>query len=92
MSGSHGDWRLRGQERYLAGAVMVRRPYSAPRPDWDHDHCEFCFVKFGGPGDDVERWGYCTTDEYWWVCPRCFRDFRERFAWKLVPDAGDETA
>lgn len=29
-----------GQEHVLPpGTEFIRRAYSAPRPDWDHDHC-----------------------------------------------------
>lgn len=29
----------------LAGAELVWRRYSAPAPDWDHDHCVLCMTK-----------------------------------------------
>ena len=51
MKDPGGDWRLRGQERYLTGREFVWREYTAPRPDWDHDHCEFCWAKFSGSGE-----------------------------------------
>jgi hypothetical protein len=25
--------------------------------------------------------GYCTEDEYRWVCDRCLADFRDHFGW-----------
>ena len=38
---------------------------SGARPDWDHDHCEFCFAKFmeTAPTGDLTE-GYCAPDEY----------------------------
>jgi len=29
----------------LASAELVWRGYSAPAPDWDHDHCVLCMTK-----------------------------------------------
>jgi len=40
------DWRLHGQERYLAGATLVRKRYRVYSETWEHDHCEFCTAKF----------------------------------------------
>jgi len=36
-------------------------------------------------GVDILTEGYCTEDEYRWVCGTCFEDFRERFEWRLFP-------
>ncbi len=41
------DGRLTGQEKYLRGVTLTWRSWSTDRPDWDHDHCEFCWVHFG---------------------------------------------
>jgi hypothetical protein len=43
------DWRLRGQERYLRGAVLVWKRYRARSESWDHDHCSFCWATFMDP-------------------------------------------
>jgi len=40
------DWRRQGQERYLKGATLSLKKYSAQKEGWDHDHCEFCGAKF----------------------------------------------
>jgi hypothetical protein len=77
------DWRLMGQERYLSGKTLRWMAYSAPRPDWDHDHCEFCRKKFGDFPDALSE-GWTTEDQYYWVCGDCCDDFREMFAWTLV--------
>lgn len=80
-----GDWRLTGQEAYLAGQVLRWAKWSAPRPEWDHDHCEFCWAEFAAAHDDAGHVdytrGYVTKDGKHWVCEPCFNDFRERFGW-----------
>ena len=82
------DWRLMGQEKYLMGAELCRRSYRRypTNPDWDHDHCEFCRAKFMIANQpEVLHDGYCTLDEYRWICRDCFEDFKEMFAWRVVP-------
>lgn len=49
------DWRLRGQEDYLQGCTLVRKPYKAWSKDWEHDHCEFCWAKFMDPAFSPEH-------------------------------------
>jgi hypothetical protein len=46
MGESELDWRLTGQETYLKGVSLVRKPYRAYSGQWEHDHCEFCTAKF----------------------------------------------
>jgi hypothetical protein len=41
------DWRIQGQARYIYGATFEWRPWASDQPDWDHDHCDFCWVHFG---------------------------------------------
>jgi hypothetical protein len=80
------DWRLQGQERYLTGVTLVRRGYRKypENPEWDHDHCEFCSAKFMvGDQPDFLHEGYCTEDEYRWICETCVADFKDRFGWAL---------
>jgi hypothetical protein len=84
------DWRLQGQERYLKGVTLTLRKYEryAPNPSWDHDHCEFCGAKFMVEDvPDVLHEGYCTADQYRWICVGCFTDFREHFEWKVEETA-----
>jgi len=84
---SPNDWRLTGQESYLKDVALIKRAYRRyPKsPDWDHDHCEFCFAKFMVEDyPDVLHEGYSTEDEYYWICEECFQDFREYFGWKVV--------
>lgn len=81
------DWRLMGQERVLQGATLYWTAYRQPSPNWDHDHCAFCWVRFMERGavtpDDALQEGYCTEDRYHWVCESCAKDFVERFAFRL---------
>jgi len=46
-----------------------------PRPEWDHEHCSFCWAKFveagaypryveRGQAEDVYTEGYTTTEDY----------------------------
>ncbi len=86
MTDKRTDWRLTGQQSYLQGRSWALRKYPRPRPDWDHDHCSFCHVKFMeklAPG--VLDEGYTTDDDYW-VCPSCFEDFRGQFAWTVASE------
>jgi hypothetical protein len=51
-------------------------------PNWDHEHCEFCFEKFSESSADLQE-GYASEDNYRWVCEACFRDFRDEMDWKI---------
>jgi hypothetical protein len=79
------DWRLTNQLEYLKGAQLSRRTYRAPRPNWDHDHCEFCWAEFSERDEPpVLHEGFTTRDEYRWVCPTCFDDFKNLFEWQIL--------
>ncbi len=78
------DWRLVGQERYLQGAILHHSVYKKSHEGLDHDHCEFCMVKFmEEERPEVLQEGYTTTDSYRWICATCFNDFRLRFGFNL---------
>jgi len=86
---SDNDWRLQGQEKYLKGIKLVRRKYRqyAKNPDWDHDHCSFCWVEFCLKENcDSLKEGYATLDDYHWICPTCFEDFKDLFNWEVVSE------
>jgi hypothetical protein len=79
------DWRLQGQEEYLVGR-RLRWAKWVGRPDWDHDHCEFCWAEFSAEVTEhsPHNAGWVTADDNdHWVCPGCFEDFRERFQWTV---------
>jgi hypothetical protein len=86
--GTKYDWRVTGQEN-LKGAKLVRRKYRQnPRnPKWDHDHCSFCGVEFCLKEHcNSLKEGYATLDDYYWICPTCFDDFKDLFGWEVVPE------
>jgi hypothetical protein len=76
LSEGKSDWRLTGQEGYLKGATLVRKPYRVYSEKWEHDHCAFCWAKFMDPDySDAHRKaiendsellteGYATTAEH----------------------------
>ncbi len=81
------DWRLTGQDRYLKGKTFLRKKYVPPGPDWDHDHCEFCWAKFLVKKEpDTFQEGYVTEDNQHWICPECFADFQDEFQWTVKDD------
>jgi hypothetical protein len=84
------DWRV-DNCKILKGVVLRRKKYSAPRKDWDHDHCLACWAKlaeFDGP--EILHEGYATTAEskwgadYHWICPTCFTELRDVMNWTEV--------
>lgn len=77
------DWRLTGQEEFLRGASLYHRIWEPPSPQWDHDHCLFCWAKFSEL-DGTLREGYVTQDDRHWICPECFHDFKTMFGWTVV--------
>ena len=86
---SLNDWRRQGQERYLFGVKLIARDYHPYNSGWDHDHCEFCGIKFSLFEGDLGK-GYSTEDEYHWICNQCFDDFKYEFAWQLENDISSE--
>jgi hypothetical protein len=84
------DWRLRGQGNYLQGVTLIHRAYHRhnKNPDWEHDHCAFCWAKFAcGDQPDVQHEGYSTEDDYYWICGQCFNDFKTQFQWRIIEAA-----
>ncbi len=77
------DWRRRNQEKYLRGKAFRLSRYTPPRPDWDHDHCEFCMAKLSLLPGDLAK-GYHTEDDYRWICEPCFREFQDEFGWTVI--------
>ena len=67
------DRRYTNQERYLRGAAMHYAKYQTTD---DHDHCEFCMDTFSRHKEDLHE-GYTTENGYYWVCTKCFHDFKE---------------
>ena len=77
------DWRLQGQEERLRDELLRYRPYSPPRPNFEHDHCEFCWTRFRtAPHEGCASEGFVTSDRRW-ICESCYEDFKILFDWQL---------
>jgi hypothetical protein len=73
------DWRIRNQQDYLFGKKLTLKKFSSTKTD--HEHCEFCWQKImDDDSSDVIREAYTTDDNYYWICPECFKDFKEMFS------------
>ena len=77
------DWRIMGQEKYLTGVKLWFKQYKKYSERWDHDHCAFCFEKFYEQPGFLHQ-GYCTENEYHWICENCFNDFKDMFNWVVI--------
>ena len=75
---SKDDWRLMDQINYLKDKKLRYTKCCKSCENKTHEHCEFCFVKF----DNKNPYGYCTLDNYYWICENCFNDFNKMFEWK----------
>jgi hypothetical protein len=86
-------WGQDGQDEiFPPGTELELRAYRAPSAEWDHDHCIFCWARFieasGPQAEEIGRdpdslqVGYTAGPEGGeWVCPSCFDEFADRFAW-----------
>ena len=75
------DWRLTNQSKYLLGKNL-KKAYFPHDSKNDHEHCEFCWAKFG-INEECLSHGYTTIDGYHWICEQCFLDFKYLFNWKV---------
>ena len=81
------DWREQGQERYLSGLEFTKEKYTQNNSRWDHDHCEFCGIKFSEEENklpDSISIGYTTKDRYRWICEECFNFFQKKYNLKEI--------
>lgn len=76
------DWRLRGQMGFLFGVTLKKSVFRRRKGFVEHDHCEFCWQEFSEREKDLHE-GYTTEDEDYWICNRCYRDFKEQFRWQV---------
>jgi hypothetical protein len=76
------------REKLIRSKNLHWSRYTQPSPDWDHDHCEFCFRRFAEPSagynDSVET-GYTTPDRFNWICRGCVEKYKDRFNWVVEP-------
>ncbi|MBQ7347331.1 MAG: hypothetical protein IJW55_05180 [Clostridia bacterium] len=49
-----------------------------------HEHCDFCWDK---AMTDIECEFYCTKDMRYWICKKCFDDFKDKFGWRIKNDS-----
>ncbi|MBQ9985380.1 MAG: hypothetical protein IJP38_03625 [Oscillospiraceae bacterium] len=74
------DWRLTDQEDYLKRRTLLHTHYIQPSPNWDHDHCVFCWGKI----DEKTHSSYVVEDDArFWICEECYEDFKEMFEWTV---------
>ncbi len=85
------DWRLQRADRFIPGTAFRRKPYRAPSPKWDHDHCAACWAKFAEyEGPEYLHEGFAVTadypkgEDYEWVCPECFEELKDQMSWVSV--------
>ena len=76
------DWRITNQKNYLFRVAIKKATFQKTATS-DHEHCEFCWGKFGVE-DGLLHSGYCTSDKYRWICEQCFQDFHEQFEWQIT--------
>ena len=75
------DWRLTNQLDYLFREKLIRKNF-LDFPEKEHEHCSFCWGKFGDD-ENMYKFGYCTKDAYHWICDKCFEDFKDMFEWSI---------
>jgi hypothetical protein len=75
------DWRLFNQENYLKDKQLKHKAYKPRLFDGEHVHCVFCWLKIE---ENDEAFNYETKDEDYWICEKCFNDFKETFNWGVV--------
>ena len=80
------DWRLQsGGGPLVEGRTFTWKLWHAPKPSWDHDHCELCGQKLTDlklPDSRAE--GYADECEYYWLCAQCALDFRDTLHLRIV--------
>ena len=77
------DWRITGQEDFLMHQSLIKTSYDKD----DHEHCIFCWHKFMKDSANVSNCssdGYCTTDGEYWICNKCYNDFKTAFDWNVI--------
>lgn len=75
------DWRLNGQEEYLFGETLYFRKWDMSNIN-SHEHCIFCWEKISSILNTLHE-GYVTSTNRYWICPKCFDDFKDSFQWHL---------
>jgi hypothetical protein len=64
----------RDQESCLHGKRFQHARWVQDRPNWDHDHCEYCWATLSAAPADL-NFGYTDARTYYWICEACWADF-----------------
>ena len=75
------DWRITNQKKFLYKSKILKCSI-LQFPEKDHEHCCFCWEKFGKHSDMLKE-GYCTVDYNHWICQNCYNDFKDYFEWLI---------
>ena len=74
------DSRLNGQEKYLINAHLIQN--SCQEEPSKQKYCEFCMKKMVF-NSEYEKC-YATKDRKYWICEKCFEDFKDMFNFRLL--------
>ena len=77
----NNDWRINDHQKYLHGIALKKTTFKESAKN-DHEHCELCWEKFSNNDGDAHE-GYCTLNNYYWICEECFKDFCDLFNWTI---------
>jgi len=82
------DWRLKiPNDTIKKEKNWVFKTYVPKSKTWEHEHCEFCGDKISQYANTIHAAYTSTSDyreDYWWICPTCFSDFKEMFGWEVI--------
>lgn len=76
------DWRLVNQENFLMRKNVVKAHFFETA-DCDHTHCVFCWEKIGKQRNMLNT-AYRIVGGNWWICEKCFTDFKEHFGFQII--------
>lgn len=79
ITNDESDWRYTNQKDYLYGVELVYSSFEATKLN-DHEHCVFCWEKFSELKENLYE-GYCTIDRKYWICEKCYNDFKYMLDW-----------
>ena len=75
----NNDWRLTNQTNYLYKKVLKKQPFKVYKEGWEHEHCEFCSERI----DKNTPVAYSSDNNYYWICEKCYEDFKDMFEWTV---------
>ncbi len=78
-------------------AVFTWTRWISPNPDWDHDHCRFCYACICNHRETCPEWKSAFAERgcyshafyaekksriYIWVCRHCFKLAQRELGWQ----------